>query len=104
MAKKGIKWNRHGFQQLRKEPGLQDLLNDLAHDVAAEAAAIGGERLAVFEEGSAQDNNSGYQVTPLVLEDPRNATSVMAVGEGHHHNRKYSALLRGLSKTARKNK
>lgn len=104
MAKKNIKWNRKGFQQLRKEPALQDLINELAHDIAKEAASIGGADLDVFEEGSARDDNSGYQVTPLVLEDPRNATSVMAVGEGHHHNRKHAALLRGLSTVARKNR
>ncbi len=104
MAKKGITWNRKGFEQLRKEPALQDRLNKLAFEVGKEAASIGGANLAVFQDGSAEDDNSGYQVTPLVLEDPRNATSVMAVGEGHHHNRKHSALLRGVSKVARENR
>lgn len=104
MVKKGIKWNREGFQKLRKEPGLQDRLNELAFEVGKEAASIGGANLPVFQDGSAEDDNSGYQVTPLVLEDPRNATSVMAVGKGHHHNREHSALLRGLSKVARENR
>lgn len=101
MAKKGIKWNREGFRRLRLEPGVQDKVNDLAWKVARAASRQGDGGLKVFEEGSAEDDNNGYQVTRLVLEESRGASSVMAVGEGHHHNRKYSALLRGLSEVAR---
>lgn len=102
-AKKGVVWNRDGFKALRNEPSVQDHLNALAWQVGKAAARQGNstESVKVFENGSAQDDNNGYQITPLVLEDPRNATSVMAVGEGHYHNRKYSALLRGLSEVAR---
>lgn len=101
-VKKGLKWNQAGFKALRNEPAVQDELNRLAWHVGRAAAKQGDGNIAVFESGSAADNNSGYQITPLVLEDPRNAASVMAVGEGHHHNRKYSALLRGLSEVARR--
>ena len=104
MAK--IKFNQKGFQKLRKEPKLQDLVNKLAHDVAAEASkAGGGDPLQVFDQGSPPPGGrSGYQVTELALEDPRGATSVMAVGAGHHHNRKHSSLLRGVSVVAAKNR
>lgn len=97
MAKKSIKWNQAGFQALRNEPALVDLLSELGHEVAREASRAGGGDLPVIE-GS---DNSGYKVTELLLEDPRGAVSVMAVGAAHHDNRKNSTLLRGLSKVAR---
>lgn len=101
LAKKGIVWNREGFRRLRLEPKVRDKVNDLAFEVAEAASRQGrGERPKVFANKPGDDNN-GYQVTDLVLEKPRGASSVMAVGQAHAHNRKYKALLRGLSEVAR---
>lgn len=77
-----LKFNEAGFEELRKQHALTDDLTDRANRVA-DAASNGGEV-------------EGYMVTPLVLEDPRGAVSVMATGEAHNHNRKYHALLRNL--------
>lgn len=101
-----IKFNREGFRELRNEPKLQDLVTELAYEVGEEAAKVGGwTDLPVFEvtEPPAA-GRSGYQITELTLENPRNAASVMAVGKAHHHNRQRSSLLRGLSKVARRHR
>lgn len=105
MAKK-IKFHRKAFEELRNEPQFQDLVNELAYEVGEEAAKVGGwDDLPVFEvTDPPSKGRSGYQVTELTLENPRNAASVMAVGKAHHHNRQRSSLLRGLSAVARKHR
>lgn len=79
---KGIKWNREGFEKLRKAPGVREDLRKRAEAIAKEASD--GGRV------------EGYIVTELVLEDPRGAVSVMATGHAAAHNRKHHALLRSL--------
>lgn len=99
MAKIRLKFNRDAFEALRKEPGVRDYLEELGREVASEATRAGSQDLPVIDSDSTE--NSGYKVTDLLLEDPRGAVSVMAVGAAHNENRKHSTLLRGLSKTAR---
>lgn len=82
MAKRGVKFNRKGFQELRKQPKIRaDLVR------RAEAVARGAS-----ENGRVE----GYKVTDLVLEDPRAAVSVMATGHARRHNAKTLALLKNL--------
>lgn len=82
MAKRGIKWKRSAFQELRNDPRITDQLLKTAEKLAAEA---GGEAM-------------GYKVTDLVLEESRAAVSVMATGHARMHNRKHHSLLRGLDR------
>lgn len=86
MAKKGLKWNKGAMQQLRNTRESQNLLNELAGQVADKASENG--------------RVNGYKVTPLALEDPRNATSVLASGHARRHNRKNHALIRALGDIA----
>ena len=79
---KGIKWNREGFEKLRKAPGVREDLKRRADAIAKDASENG--------------RVDGYMVTELVLEDPRGAVSVMATGHAAAHNRKHHALLRSL--------
>jgi len=79
MAK--VKFNAKAFEELRKQPGVRKDLLERAKKIAA--AADGGRDL-------------GYKVTPLALEDPRGAVSVMATGAARMHNKKHHALLRAL--------
>lgn len=72
------------LEDLRKEPAI-------AEDLKRRAEAIAR---AASENGQVE----GYEVTHLVLEDPRSAVSVMATGHAHYHNRKNHALLRNLDK------
>lgn len=81
MAKKGLKWNRGAFKELRNDPRITDFLVKKAEQVAKDA---GGEEI-------------GYMVTDLVLEESRAAVSVMATGHASNHNRKHHSLLRALS-------
>ena len=97
---KGIKWNLEGFEDLRNLPEVRDLVGELAHDIAQAASDVGGQDLHVFDEGSSDDDDNGYQVTDLVLEQGRAAFSVMAVGKAHHENREKSTLLKGVSRIA----
>lgn len=77
-----VKFNRKGFEELRKQPKIRaDLLR------RAEALA---------EEASENGRVEGYKVTELVLEDPRGAVSVMATGHAAAHNAKTMALLKSL--------
>lgn len=80
MAKKGLKFNQKGFRQLRKEPGVR---RDLLKRAERIAAAAGGQDM-------------GYKVTPLDLEDPRGAVSVMATGKAARHNRKHNSLIKSM--------
>lgn len=81
MARKsGVKFNKNGFEQLRKQPGVRSDLMRRAKAVAAEA---GGEDI-------------GYKVTNLALEDPRSAVSVMATGRARNHNRKHNSLVKAM--------
>lgn len=80
MAK--VKFNRKGFEQLRKAPKVRKDLLDRGEAIAQEAS----------ENGRVE----GYIVTELVLEDPRGAVSVMATGHARNHNRKTHALLKAL--------
>ncbi len=80
MAKQ-IKFNKKAFEQLRKSHGVRDDLLRRARNVAR---AAGGEDM-------------GYKVTPLSLEDPRGAVSIMATGKARMHNRKHHSLLRALN-------
>lgn len=80
MPKKGLKLNRDAFQKLRQLPEVRA---DLLRRAEAIAAAAGGEAM-------------GYKVTPLALEDPRGAVSVMATGHAHFHNRKHHSLIRAI--------
>ena len=86
MANKQLKWNKNAMKQLRNTRESQKLLNDLAAKVQAKASENG--------------RVDGYKVTPLALEDPRNATSVMATGHARNHNRKRHALIRALGDVA----
>lgn len=82
MAKKGVKFNKAGFEALRQDyRGREDLVRR-AELVAREAS---------------RGEVDGYIVTDLVLEDPRAAASVMATGRAHFHNRKHLALIRALA-------
>jgi hypothetical protein len=80
MAKRALKFRKAAFEELRNDPRIAKFLLDKAEKLAAEA---GGEAM-------------GYKVTELVLEESRAATSVMATGHAHFHNRKHHALLRSL--------
>ena len=76
---KGIKFNLKGMQELRNLPEVRAFVGELAHQVAEEASNAGAG-LHVFDEGAADDDDSGYQVTDLVLQGNRSGFSVMAVG------------------------
>lgn len=80
MAKTKIKWNIEGFRQLRTTPAVR---NDLLQRARSISDAAGGEAM-------------GYKVTPLLLEDPRGAASVMATGKAAYDNRKYNSLMRSI--------
>lgn len=75
-----VKYKAGAWRKLRQEP---DVHADLLRRARAVAEAAGGEDM-------------GYRVTPLYREDPRGATSVMATGMAHAHNRKHTSLLRSL--------
>lgn len=81
MAKKAVRFNKKAFEDLRKSHGVRE---DLLRRARKVAAAAGGEAM-------------GYKVTPLVLEDPRGAVSVMATGKARTHNRKHRSLVRALA-------
>lgn len=78
--RKGLKFNRDAFEELRKLPAVRADLKRRAKNIAEDA---GGE-------------DKGYKVTELVLEDPRGAVSIMATGEAAGHNRKHHSLIRAL--------
>jgi len=81
MARKSkVKFNKDGFEKLRKDPKIYADLERRAKNIAA---AAGGEDM-------------GYKVTPLLAEDPRGAVSVMATGKARAHNQKHHSLLRAL--------
>ena len=96
---KGIKFNLKGMQELRNLPEVRAFVGELAHQVAEEASNAGAG-LHVFDEGAADDDDSGYQVTDLVLQGNRSGFSVMAVGAAHQENREKSTLLTGVSRVA----
>lgn len=75
-----VKFNKKAFEDLRKQPEVR---RDLLARGKRLARAAGGEDM-------------GYKVTPLALEDPRGAVSVMATGKARMHNRKHHSLLRNL--------
>ena len=77
----GLKLSNDVIRQLRKSPAVRKELHRRAEMMAA---AAGAGRV------------DGYEVTDLVLEDPRGAVSVMATGHAAWHNRKHNALLRSL--------
>ena len=79
--KKGLKWNKGAMEKLRNDPRATKFLLKKAKDIQQ---AAGGEAM-------------GYEVTDLVLEEPRSAVSVQARGHAHFHNRKHHSLLRALS-------
>jgi len=83
----GIKWNRDGFEELRKQPKVREFLKELADEVADDAS-----------EGGRVE---GYIVTELFLEDPRGAVSVMATGHARRHNNKTYALIKALDAARR---
>ena len=87
MPKNRLKFRKGAMQELRNTRESQKLLNDLATDVQAAASENG--------------RVDGYMVTDLVLEDPRNATSVMATGHARNHNRKTHALIKALGDATR---
>lgn len=80
MAKRGLKYKKDVFEQIRKLPAVRADLKRRAEAIAKEA---GGEDM-------------GYKVTELVLEDPRGAVSVMATGHARNHNQKHHSLVRAL--------
>lgn len=80
MAKKRVKWNMRGFEDLRHEAKVKKALMDKAEQIQAKAG--GAEK--------------GYVVTDLTAEDPRGAVSVMATGHALFSNRKHHSLLRAL--------
>lgn len=84
MAKRGVKFNRKGFEALRKQPKIRADLKKRAEAVARGAS----------ENGRVE----GYKVTELLLEDPRGAVSVMATGHARAHNAKTLALLKNLDR------
>ena len=98
--KKGLVFNKEGFKELRNLPEVREYVGELARYVGDAASDAGGGDLHVFDEGPADDDDNGYQVTDLVLEDSRAAFSVMAVGKAHHENREKSTLLKGVSRIA----
>lgn len=77
-----VKFNRAGFEKLRQDPALHTDLKKRAQRIA-DAASHGGEV-------------EGYEVTDLVLEDPRAAVSVMATGHAARSNRVHNSLIRSL--------
>lgn len=87
MPKQGLRWNKNAMKQLRQTHESQRFLNQLATEI--QQAASDNGRVA------------GYKVTDLVLEDPRNATSVVATGHARRHNRKHHALVKALDRVAR---
>ena len=80
MAKKQVKWNVRGFEDLRHEKKVKEMLEAKAEQIQAKA---GGKA-------------KGYVVTDLTAEDPRGAVSVMATGHALFSNRKHLSLLRAL--------
>lgn len=77
----GLKLSNDVIRQLRKSPAVRKELHRRAEKIAS---AAGAGRV------------DGYEVTDLVLEDPRGAVSVMATGHAARHNRKHNSLLRSL--------
>lgn len=80
MAKAQIKINREAIRQILKSEPVHDTVTNAAKKIAA---AAGGESM-------------GYMVTPLVLEETRAATSVMATGRARADNRKNHSLTKAL--------
>jgi hypothetical protein len=82
-----IRWNMEGFEELRKVAPVRNLAKDIAEDIARTASENGRVK--------------GYKVTPLLLEDPRGAVSVMATGHARNHNAKTHALIKALDTNRR---
>lgn len=83
MAKSGLKMNQAVLRRIRTSPPVMRELEARAQRIADAASRMG--------KGA-----KGYKVTPLVLEEPRGAVSVMATGHAARHNRKYNALLKAV--------
>lgn len=83
MAKSGMKLNQAALRRIRTSPPVMRELEARAKRIAGAAGSMG--------KGA-----KGYKVTPLVLEDPRGAVSVMATGHAAQHNRKHNALLKAV--------
>lgn len=85
--KNNLRIRKGSMKDLRNTRESQDLLAELGSEVKQ----VASERGRV----------DGYVVTDLVLESPRNATSVMATGHAARHNRKTHALIKALGDVAR---
>lgn len=84
MAKKKVKWNIDGFEEIRNDPRVRKVVVEKAEEIAREAS----------ENGKVE----GYIVTDRVLQEGRAAASVMATGHANNHNWKNHALIKALHK------
>lgn len=79
-----MKFKRDAFRDIRNDHRVRADIHERAERIAKAAAAMG------------KGETDGYMVTDLVLEESRAATSVMATGHAHNHNRQYNSLIRAL--------